>query len=182
MSTEETLKRKISFYLRRWLCLPCSHTSTALYGRSNKLQILIGNLEDEFRVSQTKEALVYRDSSDSRVAGIAVQTGRTAGIMVRTGRKFGAQDGLEQAESHLKNKVLLDTVTIGQTGLGAIPQPWYDGARGKSVAEAISSALANNKHFRSKRTITFVRAGEKPPSKPTPYQPVLNGIRLGTAG
>lgn len=92
MSTVETLERKISSYLRRWLGLPRSLTSTALYGRSNKLQLPISSLEEEFRVTRTREALVYRDSSDARV---------TAGIMVRTGRKFTTQEGLEQTESRL---------------------------------------------------------------------------------
>lgn len=51
MSTVETLERKISCYLRRWLGLPRSLTSAALCGRSNMLQLPISNLEEEFRVS-----------------------------------------------------------------------------------------------------------------------------------
>lgn len=71
-------------------------------------------------MSRTREALVYRDLSDSRVA--------TAGIVVRTGRKFRAPEGLE---SHLRHKALLGTVATGRAGLGAIPQPWYSGAHSK---------------------------------------------------
>ncbi len=59
MSTVETLEKKISCYLRRWLGLPHSLTSAALYSRSNKLQLTISSLEEEFRVSRTREALVY---------------------------------------------------------------------------------------------------------------------------
>ncbi|KAI4901999.1 hypothetical protein NFI96_003045 [Prochilodus magdalenae] len=43
--------------------------------------------EEEFRVSRTREALAYRDSSDPRVAA--------AGIAVRTGMKFKVRDGLK---------------------------------------------------------------------------------------
>ncbi|XP_053183947.1 LOW QUALITY PROTEIN: uncharacterized protein LOC128367182 [Scomber japonicus] len=123
MSIVETLERKISCYLRRWLGLPRSLTSAALYGRSNKLQLPINSLEEEIRVSRTREALVYRDSKDSRVAA--------AGIVVRTGRKWKAQEGLELAESRLRHKALLGTVASGRAGLGAIPQPRHDKAQGK---------------------------------------------------
>ena len=87
MYTVETQARTISCYLRRWLGLPFSLISAALYGRSNKLQLPISGLVEEFRVSRTREALVYRDSSDSRVA--------SAGIVVRTDKKWKSQDGLE---------------------------------------------------------------------------------------
>ncbi|KAK0135126.1 hypothetical protein N1851_029059 [Merluccius polli] len=283
MSTVETLERKISSYLRRWLGLPRSLTSAALYGRSNKLQLPFCSLEEEFRVSRTREALVYRDSSDTRVAA--------AGIVVRTGRKFKAQEGLELAESRLRHKAMVGMVAIGRAGLGAIPQPRYDRAQGKergdlvleevragvedvrtsrmvsmrqqgastrwegalerkltwndiwkaepqrikfmvqavydvlpspanlhvwgksdlptcplcpgrgtlehimsscpaalgggryrwrhdqvlkAVAETISSAVANNKHASSRKSIPFVKAGEKPRSKPTPSASLLS--------
>lgn len=91
MSTIETLERKISSYLPRWLGLPRSLTSTALYGRYNKLQLPFSSLEEEFRVSRTREALVYRDSNDARVA--------SADIVARTGWEFKAQEGLELAGS-----------------------------------------------------------------------------------
>lgn len=57
----------------------------------NKLQLPFSSLEEEFRVSRTREALVYRDSNDARVA--------SADIVVRTGREFKAQEGLELVES-----------------------------------------------------------------------------------
>lgn len=77
--------------VKRWLGLPRSHTSTALYGRYNKLQLPFSSLEEEFRVSRTREALVYRDSNDTRVA--------SADIVAWTGWEFKAQEGLELAES-----------------------------------------------------------------------------------
>jgi len=52
----ETLKRKKSSYLCRWLGL----SSVALYGRSNKLQLPISSFDEEFRVPRTREALLYR--------------------------------------------------------------------------------------------------------------------------
>ncbi len=105
MSTVETLEREISSYLQRWLGLPRSLTSAALYSRSNKLKLPFSSLEEEFRVSHTREALAYRDSSDTRVA--------PAGIVVRTGRKFKAQEGLELVECRLRHKALVGSVAVG---------------------------------------------------------------------
>lgn len=50
MTTVETMENKVSSYLHRWLELPCSLSSTALYGKRNKLQLLISNFEEELKV------------------------------------------------------------------------------------------------------------------------------------
>lgn len=51
----------------------------------------ISSLYEDFRVSRAREALLYWDSSDTRVA--------SARIMVSTGRKWRAQEALEIAET-----------------------------------------------------------------------------------
>ncbi|XP_061571176.1 uncharacterized protein LOC133424524 [Cololabis saira] len=129
LSTVETLERKISSHLRRWMGFPRSLCSAALYGKTNKLQLPFSSLEEEFRVSRTREALLYRDSKDSKVA--------SAGIVVRTGRKWRAQEGLEVAESRLRHRALVGTVATGRAGLGAIPQPRYEKVRGKDKRQLV---------------------------------------------
>ncbi|XP_049324773.1 uncharacterized protein LOC125789951 [Astyanax mexicanus] len=152
MSTVETMERKISSYLRRWLGLPRSLTSAALYGKSNKLQLPFSSLEEEFRVSRTREALVYQDSSDTRVAA--------AGIVVKTGRKFKVQEELELAESRLRHRALLGTVAIGRTGLGFIPQPRCDLAQGKDrrhlVLEEVRAGVEDK---RTSRMVSMQQQG-----------------------
>ena len=152
MSTVETLERKISSYLRRWLGLPRSLTSAALYGRSNKLQLPFSSLEEEFRVSRTREALAYRDSRDTREAA--------AGIVVQTGRKFKAQEGLELAESRLRHKALVGTVAIGRAGMGAIPQPRYDRAQGKERRDLVLEEVrAGVEDARTSRMVSMRQQG-----------------------
>ncbi|XP_048863711.1 uncharacterized protein LOC125738598 [Brienomyrus brachyistius] len=152
MSTVETLERKISSFLRRWLGLPRSLTSAALYSRSNKLQLPFSSLEEEFRVSRTREALVYRESSDSRVA--------SAGIVVKTGRKFRAQEGLELAESRLRHRALVGTVAVGRAGLGSFPQPRFHRAQGKDrrhlVLEEVRAAV---EEVRTSRMVSMQQQG-----------------------
>ena len=43
--------------------------------------------------------------------------------MVLTGRKYGAQGGLEIAESRLRHRALMGMVATEQAGLAAILQP-----------------------------------------------------------
>lgn len=109
MLTVEILERKINCYLQRWLGLPRSLTSAALYGKSNKLQLSISCLRKEFKVSLTRKALVYRDS---KVA--------SAGIEVRMGRKWKGEEGIEMAECLLRHRALVDTVAVGRAGLRVI--------------------------------------------------------------
>lgn len=59
LSTVETLKRKISGYLCRWMGFPHSQCSAALFGKTYKLQHPFNSFDEEFRVSHSREALIY---------------------------------------------------------------------------------------------------------------------------
>ncbi|XP_023810165.1 uncharacterized protein LOC105353972 [Oryzias latipes] len=118
MTTVESLEKKISGFLRRWLGLPWCLTSSALYGTSNVLQLPFIGLTEEFMV-----VLHYRDSRDGKVSA--------AGIEVRTGRKWKAGKAVEEAESRLRQKALVGTVAIGRAGLGYLPKTVVSQAHGK---------------------------------------------------
>ncbi|XP_051928401.1 uncharacterized protein LOC127604984 [Hippocampus zosterae] len=115
ISTVETLERKVSSHLRRWLGLPKSLSSIALYGNSNKLQLPFKSLEEEFKVTRAREVVQYRDSRDPKVA--------KAGIQVRTGRKWRAEEAVEEADARLRHRCLTGVVTRGRAGLGSFPSP-----------------------------------------------------------
>lgn len=121
MSTVETLERTISQFLRRWLGLPRSLSSIALYGQSTMLQLPISGLSEEFMVTRAREFMMYRDSADKKVA--------TAGILVKTGRKWKAQEAVDRAEARLQHNILVGNTAVGRAGLGSFPKPRYDKAR-----------------------------------------------------
>lgn len=79
-------QKKISRYLRRWLGLPRSLSSTALYDVSNTLQFSLRGIVGEFKMARTRQAILYRDSKDPKVA--------EARIEVQTGRKWKASHEL----------------------------------------------------------------------------------------
>ncbi|XP_056097411.1 uncharacterized protein LOC130076370 [Rhinichthys klamathensis goyatoka] len=123
ISTVESFEMRISRFLRRWLGLPRSLSSIALYGQNNKLKLPMSSLSEEFMVTRSREVLQYRDSSDPKVA--------QAGIEVRTGRKWRAAVAVDDAESRLRQRVLVGSVAHGRAGLGSRRTPRYDKAEGK---------------------------------------------------
>lgn len=54
-ATVESLEMKISSVPQKWLALPCSLTSNALYGTSNTLQQPFSGLTEDFKVARTRE-------------------------------------------------------------------------------------------------------------------------------
>ncbi|XP_061896514.1 uncharacterized protein LOC133645675 [Entelurus aequoreus] len=122
ISTVEILERRVSNHLRRWLGLPKSLSSIALYGNSNKLQLPFKSLEEEFKVTRAREVVQYRDSRDPKVA--------KAGIQVRTGRKWRAEEAVQEADARLRHRSLVGAVTRGRAGLGFFPTPQLN-TRGK---------------------------------------------------
>ena len=115
ISSVDAMERKISGFLRRWLGLPKSLSSAALYGKSNAIRLPFSGLVEEFKVTKTRETLMFRESKDPKVAA--------AGIEVRTGRRWDAEKELRSAEERLRHKQILGTVAIGHTGLGYIKTP-----------------------------------------------------------
>ncbi|XP_061093280.1 uncharacterized protein LOC133125737 [Conger conger] len=144
ISAVETLERKVSKHLRRWLGLPKSLSSIALYGRNNKLQLPFRSLEEEFKVTRAREVVQYRDSSDPKVAN--------AGIQVRTGRKWRAEDAVQEAEARLRHRNLVGVVTRGRAGLGSFPTPQLN-TRGKErrclVQEEVRAAEEETRSCRA---------------------------------
>lgn len=61
----EGFEWNISQLLRRWLGLPKSLSSIALYGHIDKLQLTFTSPTEEFKVTRAREVLLCRDSADS---------------------------------------------------------------------------------------------------------------------
>ncbi|XP_076844394.1 uncharacterized protein LOC143489330 [Brachyhypopomus gauderio] len=133
MSMVEMLERNISQFLRRWLGLPRSLSSIALYGHSTMLQLPISGIVEEFKVTRARELMMYRDSTDRKVA--------TAGIQVKTGRKWKAQEAVDRAEAKLQHNILVGNTAVGRAGLGCFPKPRYDKARGREKRQMVQNEI-----------------------------------------
>ena len=129
----ETLERKINSYFQRWLGFFRSFSSATLYGTLNALQLPFRGLVEEFVVSRTREAMMYRFSKDPKDVA--------AGIKVRTGRKWSAKKELGKAEGRLRQKALIGIVAIGQAGLGFFPRTQIHKAMGKQRQKRIQEEV-----------------------------------------
>ena len=93
-----TRESKISEYIRRWLGLPRSLSNIALYGKSNRLQLVplrrIQSIRDSSNTS-------VKDSKDEKVSGASIRVG--------TGRKWDDYD----AESCLGHSLIVGRVAKG---------------------------------------------------------------------
>ena len=56
-------------FLRKWLGLPRSLSSIALYGKNNMLKLPISSLNEEVMVTRTREVLQYRESCNLSLSG-----------------------------------------------------------------------------------------------------------------
>jgi len=94
----EAPERITTRHLRKWLGIPPSFTSIGLYGKSNKLQLPISSLVEEFKTAITRLMLTVRDSPDKLISG--------AGIV-------------SQTESALKHRDIVVITAVGRQGIGA---------------------------------------------------------------
>lgn len=63
-------------YADRHFCRTMNYTEAALYGRKNKMWLLLSRLSEEFMVfsqTQTTEMMLYRDSSNTRVSLVGIR-------------------------------------------------------------------------------------------------------------
>ena len=150
ITTITDLESRVSRYLRRWLGLPRSLTSIALYGNTCKLTLPLKSIEEEFKVLHAREVLQYRQSADPKVSGAGV----------KTGRKWRAEAAVEQAESRLRHRVLVGTVARGRAGLGTFASPRFDKARGKDRRQLVQNEVrAVVEEERSSRAVGMRQQG-----------------------
>ncbi|XP_060584269.1 uncharacterized protein LOC132740392 [Ruditapes philippinarum] len=108
-STIQALERITSRHLRKWLGIPPSFSSVGLYGKTNKLQLPLSSLVEDFK--KTRLVLTLSDSPDEQI--------REAGIVTRTGRKWSATETVSQAKSSLMHKDIVGVTAVGRQGIGA---------------------------------------------------------------
>ncbi|XP_052256524.1 uncharacterized protein LOC127861838 [Dreissena polymorpha] len=97
ITTVEALERSTSRHLRKWLGVPPSFTSIGLYGKSNKLQLLLSSLVEEFKTAKARLVLTLRDSPDELIP----------------------TESVSQAENELKHKDIVGVTAVGRDGIGA---------------------------------------------------------------
>ena len=89
----EEMKRKINQYTRKWLGLPPSISSIALYSRSARMRLPLRSIVEEYKISKIGTQWSLNNSKDNRVREVMPQ--------LRSGRKFRAQEEIEKSQAIL---------------------------------------------------------------------------------
>ena len=76
VSTEERLERENNSLFRRWLNLPRSLSSIALYISGNMMLLPHTSLVEEYKVTNAQQAITFRDHRDVKVRRARIKTGR----------------------------------------------------------------------------------------------------------
>ena len=151
-TTVEALERITSRHLRKWLGVTPSFTSIGLYGKTNKLQLPLSSLVEEFKVAKSRVVLTLRDPPDELI--------RDAGIQTRTSRKWSATETVKQAENTLKHKDIVGVTAVGRQGIGATNTVLWSRSYQKERRALIQSEVRRaEEHARQARAVEIGAQG-----------------------
>ena len=151
-TTVEALERITSRHLRKWLGVPPSSMSIGLFGKTNKLQLPLSSLVEEFKVAKSRLVLTLRDSSDELI--------RNAGIDPRTSKKWSATQAVKQAESTIKHKDIVGVTAVGRQGIGATNTVLWSRSDQKEKRALIQSEVRRAEdHARQARAVEMRAQG-----------------------
>ena len=142
----EAPERITTRHLRKWLGIPPSFTSIGLYGKSNKLQLPISSLVEEFKTAITRLMLTVRDSPDKLISG--------AGIV-------------SQTESALKHRDIVVITAVGRQGIGATNTFLWSRSDQKERRVMIQSEVRRTEeHARQAKAVEWEHRGREPHGTP----------------
>ncbi|CAC5421780.1 unnamed protein product [Mytilus coruscus] len=108
-----TVGDKLVKCLRRWLGVTRSFSSVGLYSTGTKLQSPLKALTEEFKVTNTRQVMMLRDSKDAKVK-------------IRTGRKWKAEEAVKEAETRLRHSVTVGVTAVGRQKFCMTTKPRWD--------------------------------------------------------
>ena len=111
------IEHLITAAIKRWLGLPRSLCSAALYGKTMKLQLPFSSVTEEVKVTKTRNVVILEDSKDERI--------QKAGIRIKIGRKWDARREMEEAKAALHHQEIAGISNVGREGIGFTPRQYY---------------------------------------------------------
>ena len=106
----EEMERKINQYTRKWLGLPPSISSIALYTRSARLRLPLRSIVEEYKISKIRTQWSLNNSKDNRVREVMPQ--------LRSGRKFREQEEIEKSQAILAFEEIRGPIQVDRHGVG----------------------------------------------------------------
>ncbi len=124
LSPVERIEKKVSSHVRRWLGVPRSFSTNALYASSFRLCLPITSLVEKYKATKIRAQAMLQYSRDSVV--------RNLGPDLDTGRKWPVTSALESLQERLAMKDIIGATTQGRAGLGLNAFQRFGDATGRS--------------------------------------------------
>ena len=109
LPTVEEMERKINQCTRKWLGLPPSISSLALYSRSH-LRLPLSPIVNEYKIIKIRTQWSLNNSKDNRLLKVMPQ--------LRSGRKFRAQEEIEKSQAILAFEEIRGPIQVDRHGVG----------------------------------------------------------------
>jgi len=106
LSPVERMEQKVSVKLRKWLGVPRSFNTNALYASSFKLSLPLKSLVEEYKAGKGRLGMMLKKSRDPRI--------QIAAPDLNTDRKCKVEEAIREAMSRLYTKEVIGAVADGK--------------------------------------------------------------------
>ena len=124
LSPVERMERKVSGHIRKWLGVPRSFATNALYASSFKLTLPVTSLIEEYKACKVRTQAMLQYSRDGAVRNLSPN--------LDTGKKWDAPAVTDALHERLAMKDIIGATTQGRAGLGVHSFRRFAEAKGRS--------------------------------------------------
>jgi len=139
------MEQMVNVKLRKWLGVPRSFNTNALYANSFAVSLPLTSLSEEYKVGKTRLSMMLRESCDPIIRDHAPD--------LNTGRRWDVNKELGDAMFKLEIKEITGAVQTGRHGIGWSKHVWFSKAtceeRRKLVADEVKSTEEERRQAQS---------------------------------
>ena len=111
LSRVEMIERRCNVYIRKWLGLPRTINSSALYRQKGALQLPLTSVVEIYKAGKIRTVMMLRESRDPKINDNPPE--------VKTARKWKAEDVADEIISTLEHGDIIGPAQTGRLGLGS---------------------------------------------------------------
>ena len=117
LSPVERMEQMINKHMRKWLGVPRSFNTNALYASSFTLSLPMKSLVEEYKTSKARLDMMLNESPDQVI--------RECAPTLDTGKKWSVTETVRDAKSRLEISEIVGAVTTARHGIGWEANRWF---------------------------------------------------------
>ena len=151
VSAVERIEQRCNVFIRKWLGLPRMLNTSALYGKTNSLELPVTSIVEEFKAGKARTVMTLRYSRDETI--------RDDPPLVKTGKKWKAEEAVDEAISILQHSDIVGAVQESRAGLGTSGFKPFSTSNAKEKKDAVVSQI--RKKEMEKRKLHLVNCSQQ---------------------